>query len=281
MSRTSPAGVWMLIGDAPGWVGGAPAESTYTAPRSSATSVAESTRTVLEASSLRCTPLVSVMASVPAEVVTVAPDITAAPAVKGAGDPVAWSMCATRTGAGVRIGRQIATAMTTEAAAASSTATVSQRRRVFWAGDVLIAPRAVDRRAHTREPFGGDRAARVGQSHETGHLVVAALDAEALARRRLGVVRLDDAFLLWSWSCSRERVKAVAKRPPGARQQGLGRLGRGPQPFSDLDDRETLDVLPGEHVAIRARQMIERDADTVGQVVSLEFGVRSRPIVRE
>ena len=27
--------------------------------------------------------------------------------------------------------------------------------------------------------------------------------------------------------------------------------------------------------------MIERDADTVGQVVSLEFGVRSRPIVRE
>jgi len=30
-----------------------------------------------------------------------------------------------------------------------------------------------------------------------------------------------------------------------------------------------------------ARQMIERDADTVGQVVSLELGVGSRPIVRE
>src|SRR6185503_1916794 len=117
----------MLIEGTPGSMGLAPAESTYTAPRSSATSVAESTRTVLEASSLRCTPLVSVMASVPADVVTVEPDITAAPAPKekpGAGDPVAWSMRATWTGTGdgVRIGRQIAIPVTTAAAATSGTA---------------------------------------------------------------------------------------------------------------------------------------------------------------
>ena len=78
--------------------------------------MAESTRAVLEASSLKCTPVVSVIASVPADVVTVEPDITAAPAPNeesGAGDPVARSMCATSTGKGaaLRIGPQIANAM--------------------------------------------------------------------------------------------------------------------------------------------------------------------------
>jgi hypothetical protein len=120
------------------------------------------------------------MASVPAEVVTVEPDITAPPALNGAGEPVAWSMCATKigadTGAGVDVGRQIATAMATEAAAASKTAAVTHRRRVFtWAGDARIAPRVVDRRAHTRSPIvvdRGDRAIRAGQSHEPGYLVI-------------------------------------------------------------------------------------------------------------
>ena len=178
--------------------GCAPAESTYTAPRSSATSVAESTRAVLEASSLRCTPLVSVMASVPADVVTVEPDITAPPAAKAwRGRPrglvdVRHQYRCRLTGAGVRIGPQIANAMTTEAAAASSTATVSQRRRVFAWRATYSSRHAPWTAVRTRASRASSSGAIAPANRSSGRPI--ARDGPP-RRRRLGVVRLDEAFL--------------------------------------------------------------------------------------